>query len=142
MAITRTETQVTWPTAANSISVTAGGNQTSEEVNLDATCIAAQISLKADNSTTPAADDQIDFYMLQTSGDPDGASTDEFDTTAHARFLCRLDTYAAGEGEDPAGKTVRIPIPQKGFKIYATGADSGTTNSITVSATITEQRAA
>lgn len=138
MAITRTETQVTWPTAANSISVSAGSNQTSEEINLDATCIAAQVSLKADNSTTPATDDQIDFYLLQTSGDPDGTGTDEFDTTGHAIFLARLDT----NDEDPAGVTVPLPIPQKGAKIYATGADSGSTNAITVSATITEQRAA
>jgi len=57
MAITRTETQVTW-SASNSVSVTAGSNQTSDEFNLDATCVAAQVSLKADNSTTPAADDQ------------------------------------------------------------------------------------
>lgn len=138
MAISRTETQVTWPTAANSASVSAGGTATSEEFNLDATCIAAQVSLKADNSTPAASDDQIDFYLLQTSGDPDGASTDEFDTAEHAIFLARLDTNI----EDPAGTTVPLPIPQKGGKIYATGADSGTTNAITVSATITEQRAA
>ena len=137
MAITRTETQVTW-SASNSVSVSAGGNQTSDEINLDATCVAAQISLKADNSTTPAADDQIDFYLLQTSGDPDGASTDEFDTVGHATFLARLDT----NDEDPAGKTVALPIPQKGAKLYATGADSGSTNAVTVSATITEHRAA
>lgn len=138
MAITRTETQVTWPTAANSKSVAAGGNQTSEEFNLDATCVAAQVHLKADNSTTPAADDQIDFYLLQTGGDPDGAGADEFDTTDEPVFLARLDTNVA----DPQIKTVPLPIPQKGAKIYATGADSGTTNAITVSATITEQRAA
>lgn len=140
MAITRTETQVTWPTASNTASVSAGGTATSEEFNLDATCINAQVSLKADNSTSPASDDQIDFYLLQTSGDPDGAVSDEFDTPdpAHALFLGRLDTSL----EDPAIMTVPLPIPQKGGKLYATGADSGTTNSITVSATITEQRAA
>jgi hypothetical protein len=141
MAITRAETQVQW-SAANSVSVGIGGTQTSDEINLDATCVAAQITVKADNSGTPAADDQIDFYLLQTSGDPDGASTDEFDTTGHALFLCRLDTYTTGDGEDPAIKTVPLPIPQKGAKLYATGADSGTSTAITVSATITEQRAA
>lgn len=137
MSITQNETQVQWA-AANSVSVSAGGNQTSDEFNLDASCVAAQIELKADNSTTPAADDQIDFYLLQTLGDPDGASTDEFDTVGHALFLARLDT----NDEDPAIKTVPLPIPFKGGKIYATGADSGTTNAITVSATIREQRAA
>ncbi len=138
MAITLTETQVTWPTAANSKSVAAGGNETSEEFNLDATCVAAQISLKADNSTTPAADDQIYVWLIQTSGDPDGAGTDEFDTVGHAELLAVLDT----NDEDPAGMTVPLPIPQKGAKLYAEGVTAGTTNAITVSATITEQRAA
>lgn len=137
MAITRTETQVTW-SAANDVSVTAGSNQTSDEVNLDQTCIAAQISLKADNSTTAATDDQIYFWLLQTSGDPDGASTDEFDTDSNhtARFLGMLDTNIA----DPARMTVPLPIPQKGLKVYAEGATAGSTNAITVSATITELR--
>lgn len=138
MAISRAETQVTWPSAANSISVTTGGNQTSEEFNLDATCVAAQVHLKADNSGSPASDDQIDFYLLQSGGDPDGTGADEFDTVGHADFLGRISTNT----EDPGAMTVELPVPQKGGKIYATGADSGTTNAITVSATITEQRAA
>jgi hypothetical protein len=137
MAITRTETQVTWPTAANSTSVAAAGTATSEEFNLDATCVAAQVSLKADNDAgSPASDAQVDFYLLQTSGDPDGASTDEFDTVGHAVFLGRADTAT----DDPAILTVPLPIPQKGAKIYASNV--GATNAITVSATITEQRAA
>jgi len=138
MAITRTENQVTWPTAADSKSVAAGGNETSEEFNLDATCVSAQITLKADNSVAPAADDQIDFWLIQTSGDPDGAGADEFDTVKHVKHLARLDTNL----EDPAIKTVPLPIPQKGGKIYAEGVTSGSTNAITVSATITELRAA
>lgn len=135
MAITHAETQVTW-SASNSVSVSAGGNQTSDEVNINDTCFAAQISLKADNSTTPAADDIIHFYVLQTSGDPDGASTDEFDTVGHALRLGVLDTSS----EDPAILTVPLPLPQKGLKIYAEGSTEGSTNAITVSATITEQR--
>jgi len=138
MAITRTETQITWPTAANSASVSAGGNATSEEFNLDATCINAQVSIKADNSSTPAADDIIHVWLLQTSGDPDGAGSDEFDTSGHALWLCALDTNS----DDPALATVQLPLPQKGGKLYAEGATEGSTNSITVSATITEQRAA
>jgi len=139
MAITRTETQVTWSTA-NSVSVTTGSSQTSDEVNLDATCVAAQISMKADNSTTPAADDQIYMWLIQTSGDPDGAATDEFDSldASSMVLLGILDTNAI----DPVQKTVPLPIPQKGLKIYAEGVTAGTTNAITVSATITEQRAA
>lgn len=139
MAVTQTLTQVTWPTAVNSISVSANGNQTSEVMTLDASCVAAQIQLKADNSTTPAADDYINFYVLQSSGTPDGAEgTDFYDTTGHAIFLARVQPVT---GEDPAAVTVPFPLPQKNFKIYAEGdhADT-TTNAITVSAQIIEQR--
>ena len=136
MAITRPETQVTWPTAADSKSVTAATQENSEEVNLDATCVKAQIHLKADNNGTPAAGDTVDFYLLQTGGDPDGAATDEFDTPGHALHLGQIDT----NGEDPGIKTVSLPIPQKGAKIRAD--NNAASNGITVSATITEQRAA
>lgn len=137
MAITRSELQVTWPTAVNSKSVTAGSNQTSEEFTLAANTVVAQITCKADNSTTPAADDQIYWWLLQTSGDPDGTGTDEFDTVEHGLFLGVTDTY----DEDPAILTVPLPIGQKKCKVYAEGATAGTTNSITVSATITEIKA-
>ena len=132
MAITRQETQVQWAGPADSDSIAAGGNETSLEINLDATCVAAQLHLKADNSTTPAADDQINFWLLQTGGDPDGAGSDEFDTTGHALHLGIIDTFL----EDPGLLTVRLPIPQKGAKIYAEGVTAGTTNAITVSATM------
>lgn len=140
MAITRTETQVLWTGSSPTDSVAAAGSEESLEVNLDATCVAAQISLKANNGGTPASGDTIDFYILQTSGEPDvdPSVTDDFDTPGHAQFLARLDTNIAGE--NPAITTVALPIPQKGFKIRAvSGAAS---NAITVSATITEQRAA
>ena len=138
MGITRQETKVLWTGWANSDSIGAGSSEESLEVNLDATCVRAQITLKADNSTTPVADDQINFWLLQTSGDPDGAGADEFDTDAHALHLAELDTNS----EDPAIRTVNLPLPQKGFKLRAEGVSAGTTNAITVSATITEQLAA
>lgn len=139
MAITHTESSVLWSTAY-SVSVSAGGSQTSDVLALDATCVNAQITLKADNSAgSPASDDVIYFYLLQSAGDPDGnASADEYDTTGHATFLAALDTSS----EDPAIKTVPLPLPQKGLKVYAEGSTAGSTNAITVSAVVLEQRAA
>lgn len=137
MAITHTETQITW-SASSSVSVTAGSNQTSDEFNIDDTCIRARIQIKADNSTTPASDDIIMAWLLETMGDPDGASTDEFTTVLHAVFLGQLDTST----EDPAQIAIDLPLPQKGCKLYVEGATYGTTNSITMSATVIEQRAA
>lgn len=138
MAITRHESGILW-SAATSVSVTAGSSQTSDVLVLDATCVAAQVTLKADNSTTAASDDIIYFWLLQSAGDPDGAAVaDEYDTTGHALFLGSIDTSI----EDPGLMSVSLPIPQKGIKIYAEGITAGSTNSITVSAVVTEQRAA
>lgn len=139
MAITHTESSVLW-SSAYSVSVSAGGSQTSDVLALDATCVNAQITLKADNSAgSPASDDIIYFYLLQSAGDPDGnAVADEYDTSGHATFLAALDTSS----EDPAIKTVPLPLPQKGLKVYAEGSTAGSTNAITVSAVVLEQRAA
>lgn len=141
MAVTRVLTQVTWDVGSDaSDSLPANSNLTSNNMTLDATCVAAQIQLKCDNSTTPAADDYVNFYVLQTSGDPDTEpdSADEYDTPGHAIFLARVQPVT---GEDPAIVTVPFPLPQKGFQIYAEGDHpDGTTNAITISCQIIEQR--
>lgn len=136
MAITRAETQITW-SAANSVSVSAAGSQTSDGVSLDATCVAASITCKADNAGTPASGDTVDFYWAASSGDPDGASTEEYATgTGNMEWLCRIDTNST----DPDVCTVSLPaVPYRG-KLVAVS--SAAANSITVSATIEEQRAA
>jgi hypothetical protein len=125
-----TETQVQW-SSSNSVSVSSGSSQTSDAFTITDTT--ARILLKADNSTTPATDDQIYFWLIETSGDPDGTGTDEYSSAGHAELLAILDT----NDEDPALKTVQLPLPHKSGKIYAEGSSAGTTNAITVSATIT-----
>lgn len=137
MAITKTENQVTW-SASNSVSVSTGGTQTSDVVTLDDTCMLATIHMKADNSTTPASDDQLYVWVLQTGGDPDGASTDEYDSTSGARLLAILDT----NDQDPYLTSADLPVTNDSLKIYVEGSTAGTTNSITFSCTITEHRVA
>lgn len=137
MAITKAENQVTW-SASNSVSVSSGGTQTSDVVTLDDTCILATLHMKADNSTTAASDDQLYVWVLQTGGDPDGASTDEYDSTAGAQLLAILDTNA----QDPYLTSADLPVTNDSLKIYVEGSSAGTTNSITFSCTITEHRVA
>ena len=140
MAITRHEVSVTWDTGSFSDSVPADSGVTSDELTLDATCVQAQITLKADNSTTPASNDIIYFWLLQSAGDPDGdAAGDEYDTTAHALRLGHIDT--SDEATGTGIMTVQLPLPQKGIKIYAEGDTAGSTNPVTVSAVVSEQRA-
>lgn len=135
MPLIRNETKVFF-SSANSISISAAGNNISDTVTLDPTCIEAAITLKADNAGTPVAGDTIDVYILLSSGDPDGiAAGDEFASadSVHAQFLYQLDTNTS----DPAIVTVPYPaVPQAG-KLYAVNNGA---SAITFSAVIEELR--
>lgn len=132
MPIAHNERQVTWSTA-NSTSVASGGTATSDTAAIDDTAFQAQIELKADNDGTPASGDTVDFWLLQTLGDPDGAGSDEFETDEQGTFLATLDTNA----DDPALAVVELPIPSAGAQVLAKNQSGG--RAITVSATILEQ---
>lgn len=132
MALSVTERQVLWATA-NASSIAAGGNATSDEITLTAaTVFQAKIQLKADNDGTPAAGDSVDFYLLESHGDPDGASTAEYATTVHGLHLANLNTNTT----DPAQSVVWVPGPFLTAKIYAVNNSGG--RAITVSGLIQE----
>lgn len=133
MAITKSETQITW-SAANSVSVAASGNATSDAFSFDATSLLAMITLKADNNSTPAAGDTVTFYLLYTTGDPDGTGSDEYDSTTQGTLLAVVDTSIT----DPAQTTVEVCPSAKGGKIYAV--NNNATRAITVSATMYETK--
>ena len=134
MTVANNEQQVTW-SSSNSVSISAGGNETSDAVTLSTTAFAAMVTLKADNSGTPASGDTIDFYALLSCGDPDGSGTDEFpNDDSDGIFLARLDTNA----DDPALATVAMPIA-KAVKLYAVS--NASSNAIAVSACINEKTA-
>jgi len=137
MAITRVETKVVHA-SANTKAITTGSNATSDLVTLDATCIDASITVKADMAGTPVAGDIIDVYTLLSSGDPDGAaSADEFDSadSTHARHLGSLDCNVT----DPAIKTFPLPSTPQAQKIYMVNNGAAT---VTVGAVIEEVRSA
>jgi hypothetical protein len=127
MAIAQNELQVTW-SAANSKSVATATSETSDAEAVSSNAISISFELKADHSTTPGADDTVDFYLLPTLGDPDGASTDEYATAGHAVFLATLDTNT----DDPAIAVIFGNfLPMTDFKILA---ENNAGESITVSA--------
>lgn len=113
MAVSKSSTQVTF-SSANSILVSGDSQVTSDSISLSSNSIAAQLSLKADHSSTPTTGDTVDFYILYSTGDPDGSTIDEFDTPEHGLHVCILNLNL----EDPAQKTVDIPVSAKSFKIY------------------------
>ena len=132
MTVANHEQQVTW-NASNSVSVSAGGAESSDAITLSTSAFAAMITLKADNSSAPASGDTVDFYALLSCGDPDGAGADEYpNDDSDGMFLARLDTNA----DDPAVATVVVPVA-KAVKLYAKNNSSG--RAITVSACINEK---
>jgi len=132
MALANNEIQIQW-SSANNASVSAGGNQTSDAFSFSQTAIDAMITLKADNAGTPAGGDMVEFYLLATCGDPDGAGSDEFPPNNNdGILLAALDTYA----NNPSIRTVACPIA-KGGKLFAKNCSSG--RAVTVSACVNEK---
>ncbi len=132
MALANNEIQIQW-SGADSVSVSAGGNQTSDAFLFSQAALDAMITLKADNAGTPAGGDTVEFYLLATCGDPDGSASDEFPLNHNDGILLAvLDTYA----NDPAVRTVACPVAKSG-KLFAKNASSGRV--ITVSACVNEK---
>ena len=130
MASTVNETGITWPTAAASITVSSSTVQASEAVTLNVEDWDASLTVNADNAGTPASGDVCDVYVAWTNGDVLGDSGDDYDTTEHAQFVGRLDTYATNTpGEDPARRTWSLNVSgKKGFKVLVSCPQAGSRN--------------
>lgn len=131
ITLANNEIQITWA-AANSLSIAAAANATSDVFTFSTDSSFGHIQIKADNDGAVAAGDTVDFFLLLSCGDPDGAGADEYDTVNHALPLGTLDTNA----EDPALRTVNCPIVLGG-RLYAVNNSAG--RAITVSACILER---
>ncbi len=141
MASSRTSTQITWA-SANSITLNTNSAQTSDAFLFNAETWEADVQVSADNTGTAASGDYVDVWIAYTTGDVLGDGGDDYDTTEHAEFACRLDTFGSNTpGEDPARKTVGIRTGAKGIKVIAQ-ANQGATRSITFRAMICEHKAA
>ena len=134
MAVTKANIQVTWDGGDSDYTLTNGSVVSSDAHTFDGSAVMAMITLKADNTGTPASGDTVDFYLLYTTGDPDGSSAEEYDTVDHGMHIASLDTNK----DDPARKTVEIPVSALGFKVYAK--NNASSNSIKVSSEVYETR--
>lgn len=131
MAVGRSLIQVEW-SGADTVSISAGGTQTSDEIDIGATAFAAYVVCKADNAGTPAAGDTIDVYWLSSTGDPDldPDGTREYTTSGHGMYLGTVDTNV----EDPALSPAFFVPPTRYGKVY--GSSNASSNSITFSAQV------
>lgn len=141
MAITRTETDVTWSATA-SITVSSNTQADSDSMTVDATCVALGLIIHADNQGTPASGDYVDFYLKPGVGSVDGSAGDDWATDEHALYLGRIDTFASNTpGEDPARLYVELPIGMKNFKLSHL-ANQAATRNVLLRARMHEVRAA
>ena len=144
MALTRNGTQILWSSAVTKTVSSNSATTTSDAFTFDSTDVAALLTLYASTAGTPASGDVIDFYIAWTTGDALGAGgASTYDTTEHAQFLCRLDNVAANSpGEQPAQRTIPIPVAATGFKVIAVTSAAAATRNQTFAARVLTQRAA
>ena len=129
MASTINESQITW-SSASSITVSSATQQTSDAVTLNVEDWDASIQVSADNAGTPASGDTCDVYVLWSNGDVLGDTGNDYDTSEHAQFMGRLDTYSTNTpGEDPARRTWPLNVSGKtAFKLAVTCAQAASRN--------------
>lgn len=129
MASTVTETGITWSAAA-SVTVSSATVVWSDAVTLNVEDWDGSVQVNADNAGTPASGDTCDVYVAWSTGDVLGDSGDDFDTTEHAEFVGRLDTYATNTpGEDPARRTWGLDVSgKKALKIGVSCPQAATRN--------------
>lgn len=141
MALSRVETQVTW-SAASSVTLSTAAAVASDAFIFNDADFAASLQISADNASTPNSGDTVACYLAWTTGDVVGGGGNDFDTYEHSQFIMLLDTYATNTpGEDPAVKTVDIPVSATGFVLYVFGAQANSRN-IVVKARVSAQRSA
>lgn len=134
MALAKAQSQITWSTS-DTVSVGSSSSDTSDEQSISDDAVAGELTVKADNAGTPASGDVLDVKILYNNGDPDADpdSADEFDTSANARVVRKLDTNS----EDPVIVSIPIRISAKSFKVFVE--NQASSNSITASAQYNEQ---
>lgn len=128
MPSSRASNAVTWSAAAST--TLAGSAITSDAFLFDVEDWQASLQVNADNAGTPAAGDVVDVWVAYTPGATLGSvGTNDYDSTEHATYLGRLDTYSTNTpGEDPARATYDLMTAPLGFKLILLAAQGATRN--------------
>lgn len=114
MASSVNENAITWSSGSASSTVSSSTVVWSDALTLNAEDWDGSLSVNADNAGTPASGDICDVYVAWSNGDILGDTGDDFDTTEHAEYVGRLDTYSTNTpGEDPARRTWDIKVSGK-----------------------------
>lgn len=139
MASSRASNAVNW--SASPSTTLAGSAVTSDAFLFDVEDWQASLQVNADNAGTPASGDWVDVWVAYTPGDTLGnAGTHDYDSTEHATYLGRLDTYATNTpGEDPARASYDLMTAPLGFKLILF-ANQGATRNVVCRAMVCTHR--
>lgn len=133
MASSRTETGITWSSAA-SIALSSATAVVSDLTAYNVEDWDAEIGVTALNGGTPASGDIVTVQIAYSVGNIDGSAGDDYSTTKGAEYLGQLNTFATdANGENPQMKTWPIRTGAKGFKLIVI-APQGASRTITVRA--------
>lgn len=140
MASSINEQQVLW-SGASSKTVSAATLQASDAITIHAEDWDAALQVSADNQGTPSAGDTCDVYVLWSTGDLLGDSSNDFDSDEHAEYIGRLDTYGTNTpGEDPAVRTFALNVSGKSaLKVGVVCAQAATRNLVVRSRLVTHR---
>lgn len=139
MASSRTETGITWSSAA-SITLSSAAASTSDAFTFNAEDWDADLAVHADNQGTPASGDVVNIRVAYSVGNIDGSAGDDYATTEHAEYIGKLDTWSTNTpGEDPAMMVFPIRTTAKAVRLVV-DAPQGASRSIVVRAGIITHR--
>ncbi len=139
MASSRTETGITWSSAA-SVTLSSATASTSDAFTFDVEDWSADLGIHADNQGTPASGDVVNIRVAYSVGNIDGSAGDDYATTEHSEYIGRLDTWSTNTpGEDPAMLVIPIRTNAKACKIIV-DAPQGASRNIVVRAGIITHR--
>lgn len=140
MASSRVSTALLW-SATNTVTLSTNNSAVvSDAFTYNAEDWQASVQVNADNAGTAASGDYVDVWVAYTAGDVLGDTGNDYDTTEHATYLGRLNTYGTDNpGEDPARATYPLDTSPVGFKLITSGPQVGARN-VVVRAMVVSQR--
>ena len=140
MASSVNETGVTWSASA-SVTVSSSTVVASDAITLNAEDWDGSLQVNADNAGTPASGDVCDVYVAWSNGDVLGDGGDDYDSTEHAEYVGRLDTFSSNTpGEDPARRTWDIGVSgKKGLKVLVSCPQAASRNIVVRACLVTHR---
>lgn len=139
MASSRVFTPITWSSVA-SVTLSSSTVVASDHFGFNPSDWQAALQVHADNQSAPVSGDWVDIWVAYTEGDILNDSSYSGETSEHATFAMRLNTYASDPiGADPCRRTVPIDVENYGFRLLAIAQNAATRNMVIRAGVVTHR---